>query len=659
MRVRTVFCVAFAIAASQTPFLLHAQFQQPTKEELQMTEDPKAPGAAAVYLYREETTDDNLHYHSYYERIKVLTEKGKELATVHIPYERSNFKVTNIVGRTVHPDGTIIPLTAKPTDLVDEKAAGFQINTMVFTLPNVEVGSILEYRLDIRYDDNWVSSPHWAVQQDYFVHKAHYRFSPMNNGGRYITNSRGDNLNRLMYSQHLGNGAKVADDNRGHFTLDITDVPARPTEDWMPPLNSLMWRVEFYYTQYYSGGDFWQSEGKRWGKDAEKFANPTKTLQQAAAGIVAANDTEEQKARKLYAAVMQLDNSSFSRRKSEAERKKEKLKVIKNAEDVWNQKSGSDDEIALLYVALARAAGLQAWPAQIVDRNRAIFDPDYLSLSQLDDYIAIVVINGKETFLDPGQKDCAFGQLHWKHALSAGLRLSANGVERVQTPASTYQQSTVGRIGDLTIGADTNITGTVRFILTGAEALYWRQLTLENDPDEVKKQFNESIRADLPEGVLADFDHFVGLDDYNSNLTAVVKVSGNMGSATGKRLFLPGLFFESRAKHPFTAEDKRIIPVDVHYPRLEQDDVTYHLPQGYEVEGSPMLTSVSWPSHALMKIGSTWDRNTVKISRAMAYNYTLLDPKEYTDLHAFYQKVATADQQQLVLTRAALATKGN
>ena len=27
-----------------------------------MTAEPKAPGAAAIYLYREETTDDNLHF---------------------------------------------------------------------------------------------------------------------------------------------------------------------------------------------------------------------------------------------------------------------------------------------------------------------------------------------------------------------------------------------------------------------------------------------------------------------------------------------------------------------------------------------------------------------------------------------------------------------
>jgi Domain of Unknown Function with PDB structure (DUF3857)/Transglutaminase-like superfamily len=640
-----------------SPKLARAQFQPPTKEELQMTEDPKAPGAAAVYLYREETTDDSLHFHGYYERVKILTEKGKELATVRIPYERGNFKVTNIEGRTIHPDGTIIPLTTKPSDLIDVKTAGYQVNTMVFTLPSVEVGSIIEYRLNIRYDDNLVSSPDWTVQQPYFVHRAHYFFTP-SKGGAYILNSRGEPLDRLMFGVHAGNGAQVVRDNFGHFTFDITDVPPVPKEDWMPPLNSLTWRVNFYYTQYTSGAEFWRDEGKHWAKDAEKFANPTRTLRQAASAIVAPADTEEQKARKIYAAVMQLDNTSFSRRKSEAERKKEKLKDIKAAEDVWNQKSGTANELALLYVALARGAGLQTYPMQVVDRNRAIFDPDYLSLNQLDDYIAIVVIGGKDVYLDPGQKDCPFGLLHWKHALADGLRLSAKGPDSGQTPPGAYSQSGLMRIADLTIDAAGNLTGSARFVMSGLEALHWRQLALENDNEEVKKQFNESMRAYIPDGAQADFDHFLGLDDYDSTLMGIVKLTGNVGALTGKRFFLPGLFFQSHAKHPFVAEEKRAIPIDVHYPRLEQDDVTYHLPAGYNVESAPQATSLSWPKYALMKIGTKALGDAVTVTRVMAYNYTILDPKDYSGLHDFYQKVATADQQQLVLSRA-LAAKGD
>ena len=42
------------------------QWTQPTPEELSMTSQPQVPGAAAVYLYREQTTDDFMHVHFLY-----------------------------------------------------------------------------------------------------------------------------------------------------------------------------------------------------------------------------------------------------------------------------------------------------------------------------------------------------------------------------------------------------------------------------------------------------------------------------------------------------------------------------------------------------------------------------------------------------------------
>jgi hypothetical protein len=647
----------FFVIAS--PALVLAQFQPPTSEELKMTSDPKAPGAAAVYLYREESTDDNLHFHSYYERIKVLTEKGKEQATIRIPYEHGEFKVSDIKGRTIHADGTIVPLTVKPTDLVDTKSSTRQVNTMVFTLPSVEVGSILEYRLLIRYSDDMVSSPTWEIQQPFFVHKAHYMFTPAKEGGwNYITNDRGQVLNRLMCA-HVGVPTeKVVHDATGRFIVDLTDIPPIPTEDWMPPLNTIKQRVELYYTYAHTGKDFWDSEGKQWAKETERFTKPSGQLKKAVAEIVAPTDTEEQKARKIYAAVMKLDNTAFSRSKSEAERKAEKLKAIKNAEDVWTQKSGSDDEIAMLYVALARAAGLKVWPMEVVDRNRVLFDPSYFTVRQLDDYIAIVEVDGKEVFLDPGQKMCPFGFLHWKHTLASGFRLSDKGASLATTPESTYKQAVVQRSADLDLAEDGSVQGTLRVTMNGPEALRWRQLALENDAEEVKKQFNEAIRNDVPDGVQADFDHFLSLDNPDANLMGTVKISGNLGTVTGKRLFLPGLFFESRAKHPFVTQDKRITPIDVHYAQMDSDEVTYHLPSGYSEESMPQSADLTWPDRAMLRIHSVAKDGSVEVQRVFAHNYAILEPKEYNDLHSFYLKVAATDQQQIVLTRAP-AAKGN
>jgi hypothetical protein len=656
MRSRTLlFSLCFVSVAF--PTVLRAQFQDPTKEELQMTSDPKAPGADAVYLYREEKTEDNLHYHSYYVRIKVLTEKGKELATVRTPYERRNFKVSDIQGRTIHADGTVIRLTAKPSDLTDVKTKDFQVNTMVFTLPSVEVGSILEYRLQIRYDDNMVSSPTWEVQQPYFVHKAHYTFVPSKDGGE-VTNSRGDLLDKLMYGSIGGIGKSIVHQADNHYILDLSDIPAVPKEDWMPPLNSMNWRVEFYYTQYISGDEFWHKEGGRWQKETDRFAGQSKGLKAAVSQIVSATDTEEQKARKIYGEVMKLDNTDFTREKSKAERKSEKLKQVKDAEDVWNQKSGTSDELTLLYIALARSAGLRVYPMQVVNRNRAIFDSSYLSTSQLDDYIAIVVIGGKEVYLDPGQKMCPFGLLKWKHSLASGFRSSEKGVMGGTTPPAIYTTNVTQRIADLTIDSTGGVKGTARIIMKGQEALHWRQLTLQNDEDELKKQFNEEIRAYMPDGVQAEFNHFDGLQDYESNFLAFVDISGTLAAATGKHVFLPEFFFESHTSHPFIAQDKRAAPIDVHFPTMEQEEVVYHLPQEFAVDNPPPPLNIGWPDHALFKGSSSSKGMDITTVRIVGYNYTLLESKDYGELHDFYQKIAAADQQQLVLNRSQTA-KGN
>ena len=325
MRIPALVRIFLLLIALASPALLHAQFQEPTPEELKMTSDPKAPGAAAVYLYYEETADAQDHLFSIYERIKVLTEKGKEMATVNIPYESGVDKIGVIEGRTIHADGAVISLTDKPSDLMNVKTKSYQMNSIVFTLPDVDVGSILEFRVVLRREENWTYLPDWQVQREYFIHKAHFSFR------------RNINQN-LMWKTHLPIGANVVENGRSIFALDINDIQAEPNEDWMPPLNTLRWRVRFFNDiGAIKPEDFWKNTREHWAGWIKNFIKPTGSIKEAVAGIVAPGDSDEQKARKIYDAVQKLDNTDFSRTRSEAERKKEKLKDIAKADDVWKQ----------------------------------------------------------------------------------------------------------------------------------------------------------------------------------------------------------------------------------------------------------------------------------------------------------------------------------
>jgi hypothetical protein len=661
---RYTLLLLLAALVSSSP--LRAQFQQPTDEELKMTSDPKAPGAAAVYLNVEEITDDPMHYHSFYARIKVLTEKGKELASVELPYARGDFKITDIRARTIHPDGTIVPLEGKLEDLLAFKSAGSQISKRVFNLPSVEVGSILEYTYNVRYDDNHYSSPTWEIQRPYFVHKAHYTFTPFkafmpgieNATSSFLTDERGNVVNSLIWWPVLPPGVQVIADARGHYSVDITDVPPIPDEEWMPPIQSVLYKVHFYYKSASSASDFWISEAKRWSKDVDHFAEPSKPIHEAVAGLVAPGDSDLDKAQKLYKAVQALDNTDFSRTRSQAELKQLGLHAAKRAEDTLAQKSGSSEDIALLYLAMLRAAGLTAYAMKVVDRAQGLFDPTYMYIGQLDSTIVILSIGGKEIVLDPGEKMCPFQTVHWRHCGAGGIRQSADGRSAATSPLQPYTANTLLRMGDVNIDEHGAATGSFRFILSGQEAMRWRQAALENDEGEARKRFDEWLRTMAPDGIEAHLDHFLGLDDPDVNLIAVVKAEGTLGTATSKRLMLPGFFFETRGNHPFVDQDKRQEAVDMHYGDQVTDQVIYHLPPGLTVEGAPQDAKIPWPNRAVLVTKTVPGSSEITIAHHLSRAFTFVKPEEYQDLRGFYQKVAAADQQQLVLTRSQ-AAKGN
>lgn len=524
-----------------------ATWTPPSADELKMTSDPEAPDAPAVFLFREEIMDDKLHDHSVYARIKILTEKGKEeFSDIEIPYEQGEESVPSVEGRTIHQDGTVVPFTGKPYDKELVKTGNKKIMAKVFSMPDVQVGSILEYRWERQYNDRRLEAPVWQIQQSVFVHKAHFRYLPVSLAGVHVTvtDSLGKEraASRLIYYYRLPPNAKVQEQINGVYDLAVDNVPAIPEEEYSPPLDSFSYRVIFYYSPEVTGPDFWKDEAKTWSKEVDHFAEPSDKIRQAVAQIVSPGDSEDQKLRKIYAAAMTLENTRFTREHSAQENKAEGLRV-KTAADIWEQKRGSDDEITRLFISMARAAGLKAYTAVVPERNRALLNQGYLNWGQLEDEIAIVNVAGKEMYFDPGQRYCEYGKLHWMHTQMIGFRQTDHGPAQVTTPSPGYMDNIVLRDAALTMGPDGKIEGTIRINMKGAEALRWRQEALRSDEEEAKKSFEAELQNRVPDGVRVRMNHFVALTDSTMDLMAVADVSGSMGTATGKRVFLPAAFF--------------------------------------------------------------------------------------------------------------------
>jgi hypothetical protein len=100
------------LGMAMMPLLAHAgSFTPPTPEELALKAVPGYPGAAAVVLYREQITMDDMHSVQHYDRVKILTEEGKKYANIELKYVSLNDygdnnytddkALGNIEGRTI------------------------------------------------------------------------------------------------------------------------------------------------------------------------------------------------------------------------------------------------------------------------------------------------------------------------------------------------------------------------------------------------------------------------------------------------------------------------------------------------------------------------------------------------------------------------------
>jgi hypothetical protein len=638
------------------------EWQQPTLEELSMTADPAAPGASAVILNMDENDDDNLKTQEIYVREKILTEAARADADAEIRYQRGTYTVSEVAGRTIHPDGTIVPFTAKPFKKLISRRQGWHYQAKAFSLPDVQVGSIIEYRYVIRYQDKYTAPPTWYLQGRYFVHKAHFRFTPLVlKEGEVVLDSRQRSSLGLAWVSILPPGLDVKfvpipgkrnltmqGGLKDYYELNASDIKAIAHEEFQPPIEGLSYRVLFYNRFYDTADQFWKGEGKNWSKVADHFIGPGDGVKQAIGQLTLPADTPEQKLHKLYNAVMTVENTDLTREHSKEEEKAAGVDIIKSSDDVWARKRGNSDQIAMLFVGMARAAGFRAYLMAVTNRDDNIFEKELPSMDQLNGDIVIVEVDGNDRFFDPGSRYCTFGQVHWKHSQTAGLRQVDGGTALSRTVAMPYKDSQEDWAARLQMDNVGSMSGIVQMRYTGAPALTWRQAILRGDMTEETKDLEDSLKEKMPAGLTVKLKSLLAQDDPDQPLIAQFNVSGQIATSTSKRMFIPGQLFQVGAKPMFTSTIREN-PVYFDYPVTELNDVQITLPAGLSVESMPKPEKEMMQQKALYSVTAGVKGNAVSIVRSMIVGTFLYPASEYAELRDFFGKVNAGDQEQLVL----------
>ena len=630
--------VVLGVAMWFSPVCAGDEWQPIDPAELKMTSEPLAPGAPAIYLYRQVDRDDANGHEYTYARIKILTEEGRKYADIELPYVKGVGSIHSIKARTIRPDGSISNFAGQVYDKTVVKAKGLKYLAKTFTLPEVQAGSIIEYHYMYDWDQGLVYDSHWILSEELFTQRARFSLKV----SAYLP---------VRWSWfNLPPGTTAPKEESGTVRLNVQNIPAFQTEDYMPPENTLKTRVDFVYTQNSEANadKFWKSEGKRLNERVENFTGKRKAMEQAVAQIVSPNDAPEEKLRKIYARVQQVRNLGFEEGKTEQEQKREKLKDTNNVEDVWKRGYAYGREITWLYLALVRAAGFEAYPVLVSRRSQYFFDPHLMNSFELNDNVVLVKLNGKEIYCDPGTMFTPFGLLPWPETGVVGLRLDKDGGSWVKTMLPESSASRIERKAELRLTDTGDLAGKLTITYTGLEAL-WRRIEEHNEDEAARKKFlEEQVKEYVPAGIEVELKN---KPDWASSAQTLVaeyelKVPGWVSGA-GRRALMPAGLFSGTEKHVFEHANREY-PIYFDFPFEKADDVTIELPLGWKVSSLPAPQNQDGKA-VVYTLKEEYNNGTLHLTRKVKVDLLMLDTKFYGALQNFFRVMRTGDEQQIVL----------
>lgn len=675
-----------------------------TDAERAVKECPGQPGAPAVYLYRQQTSDHNEWTFSAFARLKILTPAGKDYGTIEIPFS-DVWEVKNIWAAVIRPDGRAVPFSGEIFEKTVLQVGRLKRLVKTFALPDLDVGSIIEYGYELKLDLKRAASAQslslerwepeegglpvglsqfsyvveiWDLIAPLYTFKAKYTYIPFR-GGHISFNDISLHLAWVSYGLVWG-PPTMAD---GRVALEVTDIPARAKEEWAAPEEDGRMGVIFFLcsNKIAKAEDYWRLESAGWQSAVERFLKENERVAEEARTATAGSGTLPERTKDnveeyrralrdarqaglaaLYARAQSIRNLSYDPGMTPERRKELKIKDNRNAGEVLKRDAGLRSDITRTFVALARAAGFEADVARVVTRDDKFFHENILALyGQFDTELAIVDVDGREMFCDPATPGCPLGLVRWNSTDTIYLRSSGPPGAFATIPPDPPERSRTRWTFDLSLGRDGGLSGSGVMACTGQDALALRLEYLRMDEAAAGKSLGEKLTGLLPAGGTASVRRTENLAGSNDELRAEFDVTmPAAATAAGDRLLLPVMPFRTVGRDAFRHAG-RAGPVYFPYLFRESDDITIAVPDGLKVEAIPAAGHHE-RSFADYSFSVSVEGSKIRIGRELLIGKNLIPLAQYPVLKSLFDQIRAGDESQIVLSvdkkRPRLAASG-
>lgn len=553
-------------------------------------------------------------------------------------------------------DGDVKKTKLGKDGVFEEERSSF-LDIKKFTMPNVQPGSIIEYKytistpyignLDPYYFQETIPVDHvelkfWAPEwMSFKMHRrGWYPFDIENLEKR-------DNISiKSVVDAGIGPRTvydKVEFESKG-YALELSDIPSIKKEPYMASLASYRSGIQFElnYTQFPNSPiDTYATTWSEVAKDvnnAERFGGQLKKgrlFKKLAASLVQDSDSEQDKIVKVYSFVRNAITWNGNKG----------IYTSDNLDDIVDEKTGNDADINLLLVGLLREVGVNANPILISSKDNGI--PIFPTRSGFDYVIAGVGEGANPVLLDAANRLSAPQVLDEDLLNWNGWMIREDGTSR---NVSLFPKKAANHTALVDFSIDENLitTGSLRSRVSGHIAQGVRYEYNNLGKEEYTSNMGENMNGLEVENVV-----FKEMSNPFKPLTLSYEFnSDTFVEEIGNDVYFSPLGQYATSVNPFTAET-RTYPIDFKFPKEDRLTLTWNIPSGYKVASLPQGVDVALQNNlGSYKYSITEVNGTIKVSVLRNINKAGVSAASYSFVKEFYKLMLEKESEKVKLTKA-------
>lgn len=547
-------------------------------------------------------------------RIKILNEKALELANVRLSfYSKSNRQNIHAVeGYTynLNANGEVEETKLEKKAVMQQKIDE-NYDMLVFSMPNVKVGSVIEYRYE-HSKRNYYEIEDWEFQRSQPVRYSEYNVEiPSIFEFTYL-------IRRTLPVKESTEGV------RGIKRFIMQEIPGLDREPFMSSAKDYLQRIDFQLRAVNG-----QAVLSTWEKLVETMLDEESFGMQIKKNVYK-NTSLPSDLKKITDPVEQLHTILSFVKREVTWNGKSSIWAQEGIKNALEKHSGNSADLNLLLISLLRDAGFRAFPVLISTRNNGKVNTTYPFLYQFNDVYVYVEANGKPHIIDASNYTNPVTQIPWDVQFTEGLLVDKEMAQFINLGDLTHRFKVVTSVlGD--ISNDGKITGSANI------------LAYDYAKDERVKSLRQGEKkylADYFSNRHPDFK-FDSLKYKNKDIDTLpldnaVQFSGNL-SSSGDYMFYSPNFLMELDKNEFIS-DKRFTDVEFGYTRFHNMYTTIRFPMDFELEELPKNMKMIMPDTSIIL-----QRFVTKTDNMIALRYSLeiKRPTFYADEYAFFKEFYT------------------